>query len=118
MKVFYLLLTALIFSSCREIDFGYDGVVVDNETGLRIADVTVKMETSSSENVEDVTDSVGYFDTRRTSKCGYECFDDYFVTFSKPGYDTLVIRANYKKTAEFIEGTYKDTMMVKLQPVP
>ncbi len=116
MRVLFLLFTSLILSSC-DIDFGENGVVVDNETGLRVEGVTVKMK-NHHKNVDDVTDSIGYFRASATQNCGFDCDDNYTITFTKPGYDTLTIGGSYYKTAEFIDGTYDDTLVVKLQPVP
>ncbi len=116
MKIFYLLLIAFVLTSC-DIMFGDEGVVVDNQTCDRIEGVTVKMK-NHHKNADDVTDATGYFNVGRSESCGFNCDDNYVITFTKPGYDTLSISHSYRKTADFIDGKYDDTLVVKLQPLP
>jgi hypothetical protein len=116
MRKLPLLFTALILYSC-DIDFGENGVVVDSENGLRVEGVTVRMK-NHYKDVDDVTDSIGYFHASASQNCGFDCNDSYTITFTKPGYDTLTIDGNYYKTAEFIESSYGDTLVVKLHPLP
>lgn len=116
MRIFYVLIIAFALSSC-DIDFGENGVVVDNQTGQRIEGVSVKMR-NHHKNADDVTDVTGYFNVSRSESCGFNCDDNYTVTFTKPGYDTLSIGYSYRQTADFIEGRYDDTLVVKLQPLP
>ena len=118
MKKISLLVIGLIFLSSCDALIGEDGVVVDSETGERIANVVVKMESDVGLSATDVTDSIGYFNTVEFIGCGLgDCDDYYLLTFKKEGYQTTTIDKYYFRdpNTEYVTEGMKDTLIVKMQ---
>lgn len=116
-KFVFFLTATFFFSSCESL-IGEDGVVIDVETGERIANVTVKMQSNDGANREDLTDSIGYFNTVKMTGCGLgNCDENYTITFEKEGYQTRSIDNSYYKdpNSEFVTEGKKDTLIVKMQ---
>ena len=76
-----------MLSSCDGL-IGEDGVVINSETGERIANVVVTMESDVGLSATDVTDSAGYFNTVEFIGCGLGDCDDYYVITFKRGLST------------------------------
>lgn len=104
--------------SCEGL-IGENGVVVDNETGMRIEGVSVKMNSDLGSR-ETFTDTIGFFHATKFVGCGFlgNCDEDFSITFEKDGYEPVVITNNYYNSgnAEFVTPGTKDTLIIKLMP--
>lgn len=109
-----LLFATLILSSCEGF-VGENGVVVDMETGERISNVKVKLETSNVNGIADSTDTNGYFETSTLVGCVFGGCDEYQLVFEKNGYLTKKIDESYSRnsTTKFIKDT--DTLIIELK---
>lgn len=112
------LLFLITLISCDK-EVGTDGVVIDAVSGERIENVEVHMKSQEQGDEHDTTDSTGYFITYRAFSCGISsCNANYKVSFTKDGYAPKEINENYERSseAEFIDGVYSDTLVIKLVP--
>jgi hypothetical protein len=109
-----LLLVTFILSSCEGF-VGENGVVVDMETGERISNVKVKLETSNVNGIADSTDPNGYFETSTLVGCVFGGCDEYRLVFEKSGFSTKEIDESYRinSTAKFVKDS--DTLIVELK---
>ena len=110
-----MVILSSFFISCDKA-VGTDGVVVNNSTGERIPDVSVKM-TSEQGDRKDITDSKGYFDTTKWFSCGIgNCNTDYKIEFTKDGFEKKVINENFYDSSEveFTNNEKKDTLIIRL----
>jgi hypothetical protein len=105
---------SLIVSGCEGF-VGENGVVLDLETGERISNVNVKLETSNVNRINDSTDINGYFKTSTLVGCVFGGCDKYQLVFEKDGYSTKKIDENYRRNAntKFIKES--DTLIIELK---
>jgi hypothetical protein len=105
---------SLILSGCEGF-VGENGVVLDKETGERISNVTVKLESSNINGITDSTNKNGYFETSTLVGCVFGGCDEYQLVFEKDGYSTKKIDENYRRNsnAKFIKKS--DTLIIELK---
>ncbi|AUC79943.1 hypothetical protein CW736_11470 [Nonlabens sp. MB-3u-79] len=109
-----LIFVSLILSGCEGF-VGENGVVLDIETGERISNVKVKLETSNVNGITDSTNKNGYFETSTLVGCVFGGCDEYQLVFEKDGYSTKKIDENYRRNSstKFIEES--DTLIIELK---
>ena len=107
----------LFISSCDK-EVGESGVVENSETGERIENVEIQLD-SDQANKTVYSDSNGYFINAKSFSCGISsCDTDFTLTFRKEGFQTLVIDKNYRRetSTEFVTEGTRDTLIVKMLP--
>ena len=108
----------LALSSCDGIT-GEEGVVENKLTGERLEGVNIVLK-SHYDEIESVTNQVGYFQVFDSYSCGIKkCDDTYKMVFEKEGFVSFSIDQNYywSSEAKFVNNETKDTLLIELNPI-
>ena len=117
MKYKFILLILILFSC--EGENKINGIIIDSETGNRIPEVKLTIETYNGNSEELVTDSFGYFESTKFTGCNYltdENCIELTAEFEKLGYESLVLDESffYSPETEMVPET--NTLIIKMNP--
>ncbi len=112
-KLYYLFFFSLLLISCEGF-VGLNGIVVDMESGERLSNVTVELETPNVSNIKDTTDLNGYFHTSTLVGCVFGGCDEYELYFTKKGYKKTKIDEMYSRSPKAKYLNESDTLIVEM----